>query len=77
MENLSKVNVAPTSDNGHYVLGAKQVINLDDITETFDVIGSSILTTKNHQNLELKEDCTILCQQVYNPLTRLLERSKD
>lgn len=34
-----KVNIAPSSDEGHFVIGAKSVIDLDKVTETFFVEG--------------------------------------
>jgi len=71
------VNVAPSSNAGHYVKGAKQVINLDKVNETFLVEGKSILETKNHTTLELEEDCLITCQVVYNPFEKMYSKSKD
>jgi hypothetical protein len=71
------VNVAPTSTEGHYVKGAKNVIELDDVTESFFVEGESELTTKNHTNLLQKEDCLIVCQVVYNPFEKVFQRSQD
>ena len=76
MENL-KVNVAPSSDEGHFVKGAKNVVNLDEVTEAFFVEGESELMTKNHTTLSQKEDCLIQCQMVYNPFKRMMERSRD
>ncbi len=75
--NATTVNVAPTSDSGHFVENAKNVVKLDDVTESFYVKGSSILTTKNHTTLEMKEDCLVNCQVVYNPFSRMYERSRD
>lgn len=72
-----KVNVAPTSDSGHYVENAKSVVPLDEVTEAFFVEGESQLTTKNHTTLEMKDDCLINCQVVYNPFAKMYERSKD
>jgi hypothetical protein len=43
-----RVNVAPSSTEGHFVKGAKQVINLDNVNETFLVEGRAVLETKNH-----------------------------
>ena len=73
----NEVNVAPTSQKGHFVKGADQVIILDEITETFDVIGKSILFTENHETINLNEDCTIICQQVVNPFTQKFVLSED
>lgn len=77
MQETLRVNIAPTSDNGHFVEKAKKVINLDDVTETFFVEGESQLTTKNHTTLDMKDDCLINCQVVYNPFAKMYERSRD
>lgn len=77
METKTKVNVAPSSTEGHFVKGAKQVINLDAINETFKVEGKAILETKNHTTLEIEEDCLITCQTVYNPFSKMYSKSKD
>lgn len=77
METLKKINVAPSSTEGHYVKGAVNVVKLDEITESYYVKGKSKLVTKNHTDLEMEEDCMIICQQVLNPLTGLYEKSKD
>lgn len=74
---LKKINVAPSSTEGHFVEKAKQVVELDKINETFMVKGEAILTTKNHTTLEIKEDSLITCQRVYNPFAKMFERSKD
>lgn len=77
-ETMTKsVNIAPSSDSGHYVEKAKKVVNLDEVTESFFVEGSSVLTTKNHTTLEMKDDCLINCQVVYDPFAKMYERSKD
>ena len=75
--NNSKVLVAPSSSHGHYVVGAKNVINLDEVNETFLVEGKSVLETSNHTILEMKEDCLITCQTVYNPFKEMYNKSKD
>lgn len=77
MQDTLRVNVAPTSDNGHFVEKAKKVINLDDVTEAFFVEGESQLTTKNHTTLDMKDDCLINCQVVYNPFAKMYGRSRD
>jgi len=78
METTTKrINVAPTSNEGHFVENAKNVINLDEITETYMVEGASQLTTKNHTTLEIEEDCLITCQLVFNPFSKMFEKSKD
>lgn len=74
---IEKVNVAPSSTEGHFIKGAKQVINLDKVNETFLVEGASTLETKNHTSLEIKEDCLITCQVVYNPFSKMYSKSKD
>lgn len=71
------INVAPSSSEGHYIKGAKQVINLDKINETFLIEGSATLETKNHTSLEIAEDCLITCQVVYNPFLKMYSKSKD
>lgn len=76
-EVLKKVNVAPSSDEGHFVTGAKQVIDMDAVTESFFVEGESVLETKNHTTLQMKDDCLVNCQMVYNPFAKMYERSRD
>lgn len=73
----TKINVAPSSDNGHFVEGAKSVVNLDKINETFVVEGPSELTTAHHTTLEMNEDCIITCQVVFNPFSEFFEKSRD
>ena len=77
MNTETRVNVAPSSTEGHFVKGAKQVVNLDKINETFLIEGASVLETKNHTDLELKESCLITCQVVYNPFAKMYTKSKD
>ncbi len=77
MNTETKVNVAKQSTAGHYVEKAKQVICLDNVKEAYFVDGEAKLTTKNHQTLPLEKDCLIMPQQVYNPYSKSLERSKD
>ncbi len=74
---MKRVNVAPSSLEGHFVEEAKQVINLDAVNETFMVEGESRLVTKNHTTLETKEDCLITCQTVYDPFKGVFIKSKD
>jgi hypothetical protein len=71
------VLVAPSSSHGHYVKGAKKVINLDEVNETFLVEGASVLESSNHTTLEMPEDCLITCQTVYNPFSKMYQKSKD
>jgi hypothetical protein len=80
METIVKerVNVAPSSDEGHFVQGARRVVNLEtDVTEAFYVDGPSELVTKNHTTLKQDESCLVNCQMVYNPFTELYTRSVD
>lgn len=78
MENvLKRINVAPSSTEGHFVEQSKKVVNLDKVNETFLVEGKSKLTTKNHTTLDMKEDCLITCQVVYDPFQKAFEKSKD
>lgn len=73
-----EINVASKqSTSGHFAKGAKKVVMLDEITETSLVEGSCILTTKNHTDLEMKSDCLITIQQVYDPFKKLYEKSRD
>lgn len=72
-----KENVAKNSTAGHYVEKAKKVVCLDNVKEAFFVEGNAELTTKNHTTLPLEKDCLIMPQQVYNPYSKSLERSKD
>jgi hypothetical protein len=78
METVERgVNVAPSSTSGHFVKGAKRVIDIDNVTETFFVEGESELVTKNHTTLVQQSSCLITTQRVYNPFSKLFERSKD
>ena len=76
-ETVKRVNVAPSSTEGHFIKGAKQVIDLDIINETFLVEGASTLETKNHTSLKIEEDCLITCQVVYNPFEKMYSKSRD
>ena len=73
----TRVNVAPSSTEGHFIKGAKQVINLDKVNETFLVKGEAVLETKNHTDLQIKKDCLITCQVVYNPFSKMFTKSRD
>ena len=77
MKTTEKVNVAPSSTEGHFVQGAKNVINLDNVTEAFFVEGESELVTRNHTTLKQAHDCLINCQVVYNPFQKMFEKSRD
>ena len=72
-----RVNVAPTSTEGHYVEGAEQVVNLDNVTETFFVKGKSKLVTKNHTTLNIEEPSLIICQVEYNPFSKMMQKAAD
>jgi len=76
-DKLNRVNVAPSSTEGHHVKGAINVVCLDKINETFKVYGPSVLETKNHTTLEMPESCIITCQVVYNPFEQMYQKSKD
>lgn len=72
------INVASKeSTSGHFTKGAKRVIMLDNITETSFVEGDCLLTTKNHTDLKMKSDCLITIQNVYNPFSKMFEKSRD
>jgi|VirMetMinimDraft_7_1064189.scaffolds.fasta_scaffold39988_2 hypothetical protein len=77
MNTVLTVNVAPTSEAGHFVKGATKVVMLDEINETFDIKGTSVLETKKHTTLVMEEDCTIFCQVVYNSKLKRLEKARD
>lgn len=70
------VNVAPTSNAGHFVKGAP-VICLDEVTETFDVQGAAVLDTENHTSLKIEEEGMVTCQHVFDPLARAFTKSQD
>lgn len=71
------VNIAPSSTEGHFVKGHKEVVNLDEINETFLVKGKSVLETKNHTTLKMNEDCLITCQVVFDPFAQVFNKSQD
>lgn len=77
METFKRINVAPSSTEGHFVEKASKVVNLDKVNETFWVEGKSKLTTKNHTTLDMQEDCLITCQVVYDPFSKAFEKSRD
>jgi len=75
---LKDVDVASKqSTSGHFAKGAKRVVLLNEITETSFIEGDCLLSSKNHTDLNMKSDCLISIQQVYNPLTAMFEKSKD
>lgn len=72
------VNVAPSSTAGHFVKKAKNIVNLDNINDTYLIEGPCEMITKNHTTLPMEKDmCLITTQQVYNPYSKLFEKSKD
>lgn len=73
---VKRVNVAPSSTEGHFVKGA-EVVNLDNINETFHVKGKAVLETTNHTTLKMEDECLITCQVVYNPFAKMYEKSRD
>lgn len=78
MKTKERVNVAPSSDEGHFVEGAEEVTVVDmDVTESFKVRGRSKLVTANHTTLEMEEDCLINTQVVYNPFAKMYEKVID
>lgn len=77
MKTMKSVNVAPSSSKGHFVENAKSVVNLDKVNETFLVEGESTLTSENHTTLEMKEDCIVTCQTVYDPFKNEFTKSRD
>lgn len=79
MQTEQLINVAPSSTDGHYVKGAKNVVVLDEVNETFLVEGPSKLVTRDtkHTTLEIDEDTLITCQNVYDPYRQAFEKSRD
>lgn len=73
----NKVNIAPSSSHGHFIEDAEQVVDLDRVNETFHVKGTSRLTTTNHTELQIEEDCLITCQTVYDTFKGVFVKSKD
>lgn len=71
------VNVAPTSTSGHFIKGAKNVVNIDDVNDVYIVEGESELTTANHTTLKQNKSCLITTQVVYNPFSKMFEKSRD
>jgi hypothetical protein len=78
MEQMEKmVNVAPTSTSGHFIKGAKNVVNIDNINDTYFVDGESELVTQNHTTLKQDNSCLITTQMVFNPFSKMFEKSLD
>ena len=76
-EVLNGVNVAPASTSGHFVKGAKNVVNIDNVNDTYFVEGDSELVTTNHTTLKQEKSCLITTQVVFNPFSKLFEKSRD
>lgn len=77
---IAAVNVAPSSDNGHFVHPENetvQVINLNEVTETFFVNGPSQLVTANHTTLVQNEEVLITCQMDFDAFEQVHRKSKD
>lgn len=75
---LKDVDVASKqSTSGHFAKGAKNVVLLNEVTETSFIEGDCLLSSKNHTDLGMKSHCLISIQQVFNPLTAMFEKSKD
>ncbi|MDR1089922.1 MAG: hypothetical protein LBL79_02510 [Prevotella sp.] len=77
MKTIERINVSPSSTEGHFVTNAKKVVNLDKVNETFLVEGKSKLVTRNHTTLEMEDGCLITCQVVYDPFSKAFEKSRD
>lgn len=80
MKTMTKVNVAKSSTDGHFVEGItdeKEVVSLDEINETYHVKAASRLVSKNHTTLDQPEECLITCQVVYNPFEKMFQKSTD
>ena len=70
-------NVAPQSTKGHFIKNAKKVYCISEIKEAFFVEGDSIMTSENHGTTPIKDGSLQMPQQVYNPYSKSMERSKD
>ncbi len=77
MKTEMKINIAPSSNNGHFITKTKKVIDLDLINETYLIEEPAELVTENHTTLIQEEKGLITCQVVYNPFARMFEKSKD
>jgi hypothetical protein len=77
IKEIAGVNVAPSSTSGHYIQDAENVIDIDNVAETYFVEGKSKLVTKNHTTLEREESSLITTQVVYNPFSAMFQKAKD
>lgn len=50
---------------------------VDEINETSFVEGDCVLSTKNHTDLNMKSDCLITIQNVYDPFSKMFQKAKD
>lgn len=74
----TQVNVASKeSTSGHFAKGATKVVMVDEINETRFIEGDSVLSTKNHTDLNMKSDCLITIQNVYDPFSKMFQKSRD
>lgn len=71
------INIAKNSTSGHYIHNARQVINLDELNETYFVEGKSEMRTQNHTKLQINEDAMITKQVVYDPFAQAFTKSRD
>jgi hypothetical protein len=71
------INVAPKSTSGHFIKGAKNVVNIDEVNDSYLVEGESELVTANHTTLKRDSSCLITTQVVFNPFTKMYEQSRD
>lgn len=74
---VKKINIAPSSTEGHFVEGDTVVVCLDAVNETFDVKSGGILSTKNHTSISINDRCLITCQNVFDPFKGIFVKSKD
>lgn len=83
MNKTVRVNVAPSSSNGHYIeeltetTPAPRVIELSNEAESFFVDGPSVLKTENHTTIKHNQSVLILTQSVYDPISQLMRRAVD
>jgi len=78
MTQVKQVNVASVeSTSGHFAINPKRVVMLDKINETRFVEGDCVLSTKNHTDLNMKSDCLITIQNVYDPFSKMFQKSRD
>lgn len=81
MNSANAVNVATKSTNGHFVKEAKQVVMISEKEESFNVfVGPSreaVLQSENHGDITIKEDCTVLHQDQYNPFSEIVLKRLD